>query len=126
VDHQGCQMVYFQTKIPILGKFWLVFKWKLSVYLIVLWSVLRQFDICYGHSVYFGLVWYISPVFGMFYKVKSGNTVDHPNGRNFQTKTFNCCRSIATLPCCMWLVCLAWKQLKVTNPLLRLQRQTEI
>jgi hypothetical protein len=28
-DNQGCQMVYFQTKNPNLGKFWSVFQWKI-------------------------------------------------------------------------------------------------
>jgi hypothetical protein len=27
----GCQMVYYQTKIPILGKFWMALKWKVLV-----------------------------------------------------------------------------------------------
>jgi hypothetical protein len=26
---QGCQMAYFQTKIPILGKYWRVQQWKI-------------------------------------------------------------------------------------------------
>jgi hypothetical protein len=43
---QGCQMVYFQTQIPILGKFWIVLKWKVLVYyFMALWSVLRPFGI---------------------------------------------------------------------------------
>jgi hypothetical protein len=42
---QGCQMVYFQTEIPILGKFWMVLKWKVLVY------------ICYGHLAYFAAIW---------------------------------------------------------------------
>jgi hypothetical protein len=41
VQLQDCQMVYFQTKIPILGKFWMVLKWKVLVYFMALWSVLR-------------------------------------------------------------------------------------
>jgi hypothetical protein len=28
----GCQMVYFQTKNPNLGKFWRVLLWKVSVF----------------------------------------------------------------------------------------------
>jgi hypothetical protein len=27
-SRQGCQMVYFQTINPSLGKFWRVFQWK--------------------------------------------------------------------------------------------------
>jgi hypothetical protein len=66
-------MVYFQTKIPILGKFWMVLEWKVLVYFMALWSVLRTFGIFHGHSVYFGYVWYIFSRFGMLYKDKSGN-----------------------------------------------------
>jgi hypothetical protein len=29
---QGCQMVYFQTKNPKLGKFWRVLQWKMLAY----------------------------------------------------------------------------------------------
>jgi hypothetical protein len=31
-DRQGCQMAYYQTKNPDLGKFWRVLKWKILVY----------------------------------------------------------------------------------------------
>jgi hypothetical protein len=31
-DLQGCQMAYFQTKNPTLGKFWRVLQWKMLVY----------------------------------------------------------------------------------------------
>jgi hypothetical protein len=40
------------------------------VYLRHLWSILRPFDIFYGHLV---LIWYIFPCFGTFYQEKSGN-----------------------------------------------------
>jgi hypothetical protein len=42
----GCQMVYFQTKIPNLGKFRRVLQWKMLVFL---WA----FGKFYGHLVYF-------------------------------------------------------------------------
>jgi hypothetical protein len=54
-------MVYFQTKIPISGKFRMVLKWKVLVCLIALWSALWPFDIFYSHLVYFGFVWYFFP-----------------------------------------------------------------
>jgi hypothetical protein len=59
---RGCQMVYFQTKITILGKFWMGLNWKVLVYLMALWSVQWPFGIFYGHLVYFGSVWYFFPV----------------------------------------------------------------
>jgi hypothetical protein len=29
---QGCQMVYFETKNPNLGKFWRTLEWKMLIY----------------------------------------------------------------------------------------------
>jgi hypothetical protein len=34
---QGCQMPYFQTQIPNLGKFFRVFQWKMLVYFTAIW-----------------------------------------------------------------------------------------
>jgi hypothetical protein len=48
---QGCQMACFQTKNLKLGKFWSVFQWKLLVYFMDTWSILRTVDIFYGHLV---------------------------------------------------------------------------
>jgi hypothetical protein len=33
---QGCQMVYFQTKNPNLGKFWSALDWKVLIYLMAI------------------------------------------------------------------------------------------
>jgi hypothetical protein len=69
-ERQGCQMVYFQTKNPNLGKFWRALEWKMLVYFMVIWNILRPFRIYYGHLV----IWYISPRFGIFFcQEKSGN-----------------------------------------------------
>jgi hypothetical protein len=46
-------MVYFQTKNPILGKFWKVLQWKMLVF--------------YGQMVYFMAIWYIMWSFGIFF-----------------------------------------------------------
>jgi hypothetical protein len=51
---QCCQMVYFQTKNPNLGKFWKVLQWKMYI------------GIFYGRSVYFTAKWYILWPFGTF------------------------------------------------------------
>jgi hypothetical protein len=48
---QGCQMVYFQTKTPNLGKFLRVLQWKMLVYFMDSWSILRPIGIFYGHLV---------------------------------------------------------------------------
>jgi hypothetical protein len=53
-------MAYFQTKNPILGKFWRVLQWKM-------------FSIIYGHLVYFMFIWYNFSRFGMLYQENSGN-----------------------------------------------------
>jgi hypothetical protein len=31
-EHQGCQMVYFQTETPNLVTFWRLLQWKILVY----------------------------------------------------------------------------------------------
>jgi hypothetical protein len=35
--------------------------------------ILGHFGIFWGHLLYFEIIWYIFPRFGMFYKEKSGN-----------------------------------------------------
>jgi hypothetical protein len=55
-------MVCFQTKNPILGKFWRVLQWKMMIYFMDTWSILRSFVIFYGHLVQFVVIWYIFPV----------------------------------------------------------------
>jgi hypothetical protein len=60
--HQGCQMVYFQTKNRTLGQFWRALQWKTIVYFVDIWSILRPFDILFGHLVYFVVIWYIFPL----------------------------------------------------------------
>jgi hypothetical protein len=47
--HQGCQVVYFHTKNPNLGKFWRVLQWKMLEYFMAVWNILRPFGIfgCY-------------------------------------------------------------------------------
>jgi hypothetical protein len=62
VQYQGCQMVCFQTKNPNLGKFWRVLQWKILVYFMTIWSILRPLKIFYGHLVHFLLIWYIFPI----------------------------------------------------------------
>jgi hypothetical protein len=62
---QGCQMVYFQTKDPNLGKFWRALQWKMLVYFMPIWYTLRPFDKFYSHLVYFMAIWYIWSRSGM-------------------------------------------------------------
>jgi hypothetical protein len=67
---QGCHMVYFRTKIPILDKFLLILKLKVLVYFMALWSVLYNLwfiGIFWVRLVYFSR-------FGMLYDEKSGST----------------------------------------------------
>jgi hypothetical protein len=37
------------------------------------WSIFRPLEISFGHLVYFVVIWYISPRFGILYQEKSGN-----------------------------------------------------
>jgi hypothetical protein len=69
---QGCQMVYFNTQNPNLGKFWRVSKWKC-------WYILWPLGLFYGHilwpfGIFCGNLVYFSP-FGMLYLEKSSNPV---------------------------------------------------
>jgi hypothetical protein len=70
---QGCQLVYFQTKNPNLGKFWRALEWKISVYFVVISNILRLFGIFYGHLVMLLYVHsYIFHRFGILCQDKSG------------------------------------------------------
>jgi hypothetical protein len=71
---QGRQMVCFQPKNPNLGKLW-----RILVYFITIWSILRPFKIFYGHSVYFVVIWYIFPRFGILDQDKTGNPTPEEN-----------------------------------------------
>jgi hypothetical protein len=66
-------MVCFQTKNPNFGKFFGVLQRKILVYFMTIWSILRPLEMFYGHLVYFVVIWYISPRFGILYQEKSGN-----------------------------------------------------
>jgi hypothetical protein len=64
---QGCQMVCFQTKNPNLCKFLRFLQWKILAKLLTIWSILQSLEIFYSHLLYFVVIWYISPHFGILY-----------------------------------------------------------
>jgi hypothetical protein len=72
-DRQGCQMVYFQTKNPNLGKFWRALDWKLLLFyghleqFTVIWDIFWPFGTFCVHLVHFS-------GFGIMYHEKSGNS----------------------------------------------------
>jgi hypothetical protein len=70
---QGCQMFVFKPKYPNLGKFWRVLQWKILVHFMTIWCILVLLEIFNGHLVYFVVIWYIFPRFGILYQEKSGN-----------------------------------------------------
>jgi hypothetical protein len=72
---QGCQMVYFQTKNPNLGKFLMALDWKMLIYVMSIWYILRTFRIFYDHWVHFVIIRYIFSGFGIMHQEKSGNPV---------------------------------------------------
>jgi hypothetical protein len=47
--NHGCQMVYFQTKEPNLGKFLRALEWKMFVLCMVIWNILCTLWIFYDH-----------------------------------------------------------------------------
>jgi hypothetical protein len=62
VCHQGCQMVYFQTKYPNLGKFWRALDWKILIYFMAIANIWLTFGIFYDHFLHFLFIWYIFPI----------------------------------------------------------------
>jgi hypothetical protein len=70
---QGCQMVYFQTKNPNLGRFWRALYWKMTIYFMAIWNISWTFGIFYDHLVHFVFIWYILSGFGIMHQEKSGN-----------------------------------------------------
>jgi hypothetical protein len=67
-------MVCFQTKNSNLGKFWRALEWKMLVYFVVIWNIIRSSGIPilwpFGNVV---VIWYIFPRFGILCQEKSGN-----------------------------------------------------
>jgi hypothetical protein len=67
------RLFVFKPKIPIWvnfggscnGKSWYIIK--------TIWSILLLLEIFYGHLVYFVVIWYNFPQFGILYQEKSGN-----------------------------------------------------
>jgi hypothetical protein len=55
-------MVCFQTKNPNLGTFLRALDWKMLIYFMAIWNILRTFGKCYDHFVRFVLIRYIFPV----------------------------------------------------------------
>jgi uncharacterized membrane protein len=66
-------MVYFQTQNPNLDKFWRALLWKMLVYFMTIWNILRTFGIICGRLVFFVAIWYIFPILVCLDQEKSGN-----------------------------------------------------
>jgi hypothetical protein len=71
---QGCQMVCFQTKNPNLRKNSRASDWKILIYFMAVWNILRIFGIFCDHSVHFVFIWYILSGFVIMHHEKSGNS----------------------------------------------------
>jgi hypothetical protein len=50
--NQGCQMAYFQTKNPNLGKLLRALDWKMLLDFMAICNILQTFGIFYDHSVH--------------------------------------------------------------------------
>jgi hypothetical protein len=75
--HQGCQMVYFQTKNPKLGKSWRFLQSKVLLYFMAIWPTLGLFGNLM--AIWYNL-WKVGGFFprsGMLYQEKSGNPGRH-------------------------------------------------
>jgi hypothetical protein len=55
-------MVSFQNKNPNWGKLCRAIDWKMFIYFMAIWIILRTFGILYDHLVNFVLIWYIVPL----------------------------------------------------------------
>jgi hypothetical protein len=64
---RGCQMVYFQTKNPNLGKLWKALEWEMLVYFMPNWYILCPIGIFYAQLAYFMPNWHILCPIGIFY-----------------------------------------------------------
>jgi hypothetical protein len=53
----GCQIFGFQTKNPNLGKFWRALDWKILIYFMAIWNILRTFGKLYDNLVNFMTIW---------------------------------------------------------------------
>jgi hypothetical protein len=68
-SYQKSQLVCFHTKNPNLCIFSLDLEWKMLVYFMAIWNILRPFSIFYGQIIYlrqfgnFMVIWYIFPPF---------------------------------------------------------------
>jgi hypothetical protein len=71
----------FKTKNPNMRKFWRAFQSKTLVFFIVIGIISQPFGIFCGHLIYFTVVWYIFPRFGMLHLQKSGNPGAGGRGR---------------------------------------------
>jgi hypothetical protein len=72
-SNQGCQMVYFQTKNPNMGKFLRASDWKMFINFTSICNILRTFWVFYDHLVHIVFLWHISTGFGIMHQEKSGN-----------------------------------------------------
>jgi hypothetical protein len=67
-------MVYFQTKNPNLGKFLRTLDWKMLIYIMDYWNILRTFGKIYDHLCStFGVDVEHFSGFGITYQEKPGN-----------------------------------------------------
>jgi hypothetical protein len=66
-------MLHFQTQKSDLGKFWRVLQWKMLVYFMAIWSILRSLGIFCGPLVFFWSFGIFLPRFGRLGQEKSCN-----------------------------------------------------
>jgi hypothetical protein len=66
-------MVSFQTKNPNFGKFWRALDWKMLIYFMAIWNILRTFAIFYDQLVHLCSFGTFFSGFGVMYQEKSGN-----------------------------------------------------
>jgi hypothetical protein len=56
---RDCQMVYFQTKIPIWENIRRAIDWKMFLYFMAIWNILRTFGTSSDHLEHFVLLYVV-------------------------------------------------------------------
>jgi hypothetical protein len=72
--HKVARWFVFKPKIPIWVNFGGAYvDWKMLIYFMTIWNILRVFGIIYSPLAWFVVIWNIFSVFGIMYQEKSGN-----------------------------------------------------
>jgi hypothetical protein len=87
----GCQMGYFQTKTPNLGKFCRALDWNTLIYFIAIWNIVQTFGLFYDHFGTYCYIWYIFSGNGIMFNEKSGSPALLFRAGTVDNESAHCC-----------------------------------